>query len=483
MKKNQTGIRNILILVLAAVFFAGGTINNDIYFLLNNGRYLISHGIPVIDPFTIHDGLQYQMQQWLTCLIFWKTYQTGGYALLLILTAVLHTFNIWLIYRILLLESDSNKKLSLFLMAVAASMIVGYKTTRPFLFTEILLSLLILSTENFVKKNDWRWLLAFPVISVLQVNLHAAMWPMLLVFLLPYIPEMMFRSRLPENLRETFKRGWLIAGMAAIMAAGFLNPYGWKAMTYTLRAYDPQLQIVQEMQPPDIGTGLGMVIFISMAIIVSIVSVYWNRNHKLYQLFLILGTAYMALVSIRSWYFFLFAAVITLGGSLKEVKIFKREHRDDPDSGKKMLLNYVAMAFILAATTGVQIKERFGLDDSEGRLYGVTDWMGKNCSPDTMTLYNGFNEGGYLEFLGYKTYIDPRAELFLTGINQRENILGEFIRLNKGSVYYEEVLEKYSFTHLLIEKGNTILESYLPYDENWETAYEDENYVLFQRKL
>ena len=45
--------------------------DNDIWFLLNNGRYVINSGIPVVDPFTIHEGLKYVMQQWGTSLFFY----------------------------------------------------------------------------------------------------------------------------------------------------------------------------------------------------------------------------------------------------------------------------------------------------------------------------------------------------------------------------------------------------------------------------
>jgi hypothetical protein len=32
-------------------------IDNDTHFLLNSGRYVMEHGIPHVEPFTMHEGL------------------------------------------------------------------------------------------------------------------------------------------------------------------------------------------------------------------------------------------------------------------------------------------------------------------------------------------------------------------------------------------------------------------------------------------
>ena len=49
--------------------------NNDIWFILNFGRYILNNGFPTIDPFTIHDGLEIIVQQWLSDIIFYSGYK------------------------------------------------------------------------------------------------------------------------------------------------------------------------------------------------------------------------------------------------------------------------------------------------------------------------------------------------------------------------------------------------------------------------
>lgn len=51
--------------------------NNDGWFLLNSGRYVENFGIPHTEPFTIHEGFHFVMQQWLFALGLWKIYEIG----------------------------------------------------------------------------------------------------------------------------------------------------------------------------------------------------------------------------------------------------------------------------------------------------------------------------------------------------------------------------------------------------------------------
>ena len=46
--------------------------DNDIWFLINTGRYILNHGFPTIDPFTIHEGFNLVVQQWIPDVIFYE---------------------------------------------------------------------------------------------------------------------------------------------------------------------------------------------------------------------------------------------------------------------------------------------------------------------------------------------------------------------------------------------------------------------------
>ena len=64
--------------MLLPVFSIGIYLDNDSWFLLNHGRYVIEHGFPNIEPFTIHDDFSFVMQQWLFSVCYWWLYRRLG---------------------------------------------------------------------------------------------------------------------------------------------------------------------------------------------------------------------------------------------------------------------------------------------------------------------------------------------------------------------------------------------------------------------
>ena len=47
------------------LLFIGREIDNDGWFLLNHGRYVLEYGIPYVEPFTIHENFSFVMQHYL----------------------------------------------------------------------------------------------------------------------------------------------------------------------------------------------------------------------------------------------------------------------------------------------------------------------------------------------------------------------------------------------------------------------------------
>ena len=68
----------LAITMFLGVIFVGNSINNDVWFLLNSGRYVETYGIPHVEPFTVHENLHFVMQQWLFALMLWKIYAAWG---------------------------------------------------------------------------------------------------------------------------------------------------------------------------------------------------------------------------------------------------------------------------------------------------------------------------------------------------------------------------------------------------------------------
>jgi hypothetical protein len=111
----------------------------------------------------------------------------------------------------------------------------------------------------------------------------------------------------------------------------------------------------------------------------------------------------------------------------------------------------------------------------------AVEYLVEHEDQDGMVLYTGYNDGGYAEFMGFKPYIDPRAEVFVEKNNHKADVMKEYHDLQFGELYYKDLLDQYGFTHLLISKGD-ILITYLPHDDAYEKIYEDEIYQIYRLK-
>ena len=50
----------------------------DIWFLFSHGRYVLNNGFPIVDILSMHEGLNFVMQQWLTAVIFFVIHNYLG---------------------------------------------------------------------------------------------------------------------------------------------------------------------------------------------------------------------------------------------------------------------------------------------------------------------------------------------------------------------------------------------------------------------
>ena len=89
-----------------------------------------------------------------------------------------------------------------------------------------------------------------------------------------------------------------------------------------------------------------------------------------------------------------------------------------------------------------------------------------------MKLYINFNDGSYAVYKEIKVNIDPRAEVYLKKNNHKSDIYKEYNSLSSNEISYKKYLDKYKFTHLLVEKDDSL------YKKLREDSY---NYILIKK--
>ena len=109
-----------LVFVLLMLNFGNG-VNSDAWFLLNHGRYVASFGIPHVEPFTLHEGFHFVMQQWLFAWLLWQIYAHAGSWGLVAFSWAAGAAILFAYCRLQILVSAGNRKLACLLTGLRAA--------------------------------------------------------------------------------------------------------------------------------------------------------------------------------------------------------------------------------------------------------------------------------------------------------------------------------------------------------------------------
>lgn len=472
--------KSIYLLLYIPCFLIGRNLDNDIWFILNSGKFVLQNGIPHIEPFTIHEGMSFVMQQWLSAVTFWSIYSILGELGLKLLVILMYVLFAYMTFKLCMFLSEDNFFVSYVISFIVIALINAYMVERPHLFLFIIILFEIFFLEKYIKYNKNKFLIPLLGFSVLLINLEAAMWPLLFIILLPYvIDSFKFKFNFVEG--QGYGKKSLFLTILGMIAVGFINPYGIKAMTYLFNSYGyEEMNYIEELSVANINTMTGKIIFGTILLVPLAIYIYRKGSYRLRYFLLTLGTTYMGISAIRSYCIFLICGLIPLSYYFKDYKLKTLEKRNDK---KTLLIRKILIGLI----TVVFIFDIFKIYRSNNNLNAVHQDLIKSAdylekfNKSNVKLYTAFNEGGYLEFKGYKVYIDPRAEVFLKNNNKKYDVMKEFISLESGKIYYKEILNKYNFTHLLVSK-NDILNTYLPYDKDYKLIYSSDFYKIYENK-
>ncbi len=392
----------------------------DIWFLFSHGRYVLENGFPHMDFLSMHQGMSFVMQQWLSSVIFYLAYHflhsIGVYFVVWICNAII----IYLLY-LLCMKISKNLFISCMISLIISLLLeICFITSRPFIFTIMIFLLLLYIMESYREKKG-KQIYFLIGLSILQVNLHASMWPILFVLLLPYFVSYFFLF-----FRDKDKTIFLLILIIIMMVlVGFLNPYGIEAMTYSLHSYGVSdiNHLIWEMNGLDFSSDFLYVKFfcyLVFFIMIGVSFVFFQSKKKveIYQLLLFYGTYFMALCNIRNICIFLICSIPFCGEYLSSSfhYIKKRNWK---------LIFIIVLLFLGLCSCFVMNKDRYILSDEYNGQKEVLSYLNHHVSTKE-DLYTSNTNGSYFGFYGYKVYIDTRAEVYLKSNNHKEDIFHEY---------------------------------------------------------
>lgn len=449
------------------------SVDHDSYFLIKEGEYLAQNGIHHTDILTMHEGLNIVVQQYAFCIASYYIFTAFGQIGLFVGMLALVFAITLLVYKICMLLSDKNVNLSLLLATLTASLmsISGFFTTRPQMVSYVILLGVIYVLELFVKTRKTKYLWWLPVLSLLLSNLHASLWLLPIIVMGVYIVDS-FKN--PKLHLEGYPTKPLAIATAASVAAGFINPYGVSAVAYIFTSFNaaPIKEIVLEMKPFSCEGAMELVIY-GFVVLTSLAYIFGRRkNIRMRHLILFFGFLLLGINAVRGLSQLILVMFFPMALLFKDAdiaKYVKKRWRTPITvwSGYLMICVTLVVGFVNFAT----------MDDNHCliRAVNVIDDAVAAAGQDKseLKIYTIYDDGGYLEYRGYKPFIDQRAEVFLKRNNGKSDILKEWWDMRMSAMKKEDFLEKYDFDYLLVRGARDPL--HFIEDEKYQVLYSNYN--------
>lgn len=459
-KDNKVLIVIILFLnfILMNLKYVKGLQAIDLFYLIPQGKYILNNGIYHIDPFSIHNGLHVVVQNYMSSCLFYLIFKVFSWNGFVIYTIICNALICYLIYKICLLISSNNKSLSIIIMVINDILLYYFLVPRPQLLSYINLLLVIYLLELYVHKNNKNYLYFIPLISILQINMHASLWIMIFLFILPYIVEGIFKKYNIKPILFIF----LIS-----LVCGLINPYGLENITFIFGSFHNKYMtsLIPELYKTAFNTLWGTIFLIILIINSLIYIIFVNKKVKIRYLCLYLGTMILGLSSLKGFSNYLLCSIFPFAYYFRNKK-FNIDY-----SIISKLCNIFIIVLIIISSLLIVLKRNEVQEYVAGNSYS---FLLKHYDKDDIRLYSIMEDGGYGMFLGVKSYLDCRAEYFIKYNNKKYDILKEYFLLQHSKININEFLDKYKFTHLLLNSGDIMFK--LSEIDGYKLIYIDKEY-------
>lgn len=480
------------VVLLIAFFPIIHTLDADGYFILREGRNIVESGIQYTNTGFIIPGTATVVQQWLWAAgVYMVQSMSGDFGVKTLLLTIYLIDNI-LFYQIARCKGCNSFYSGIFTIIFSLFMFT-FINIRPTLITVMFLMFEIGMLDDFqITKDEFKmWMLPVTMflISIGLINIHAALWPMVLVFMLPYVVPPMFTKIFPFEKKEKDrfdrkKKLILLVSAIAVIAGGFINPYGIEGMMYLYNSYNPMLNSlgIRELASPSM-TGYAGILLTASMLICAYYTFIWKAYHRTvpaYAAYLLAGCLIMTIIHQKNLFLVAFAFPMYMAEIFAGRKDRTIEKLKTNKKAGILAVIIEAVCVLCLIVPGLQT----AYPETERDLVPVhaVAWLDDHVNDlykSTTKIYTDFNTGAYVEYKGYKGFMDARPELYFKSINKKADYIKDYQRFSASKKDYESVMNKYKFDYLIVYP-ETKLDTYLQNDEKAELVDESSSNKLYK---
>ena len=526
-----------IVIIIFSIGIVYKTFQNDTFFNIAIGKNILENGIDMKEHFCwVNDDLYYTHSHWIFDIIIFLVYDSFGFTGIYI-SVIIFTILTSIALFLFLYKRNKSSVVSLFITLVSIYIVRDAFTARSQIISFICFIIEIFCIEQFIETNKKRYALALIIISIIVANFHAATWPLIVLLFMPYIAASLCNSfdskniytfrikrlerkikKLQENSpkintylndisnyknilaepknefhnykvirQKKYNSVNLIKLLVLISLTGLLTPTHGTPYTYIIKSmfgksnFDIGLSTdyILEMQPIIPISNLG---FMTFTIILVTFLAFLPTKLKTEHGFLLMGLYLMSLSSARYTYLLVLLGSFVLNDLMTQATNLLI--RDDIDNLEKIFSRKIPSIVLILLTiifSTSMFLDNLSTDYVDNKAYPVAavEYIKQNLDYKNIKIYNSYNNGSYLMLNDIPVFIDSRLDVYCSEFNDT-NIFYDFIQVSNGYMNYEEIFNKYNFSHILLQTED-IAQQYICKDKNYKSIYEDEHYVLYEK--
>jgi len=533
------GILAIVSIIIFCFAMSPVALQNDTFYTLKIGEYIMGNGIAVgQDPFSWHENLEYAFPHWAYDVFMFLVYDLGGMIGVYLSTCIL-TSILGILIFVAHSKINKNTLLAFFMAILSIYLLEAFIAARAQLVTFILFLLEVLFLEKFMQTGKKRYGIGLIILPIIIANVHSAVWPFYFVLMLPYLADYICNAfiinvdiytyklkikRLNKKIQKAgnnvdlitelnsklikvyaamtkaldyknkedyitdkihFEKNsngkWLILIAVICLFTGLLTPIGDMPYTYLFRIMDgTTTESINEHLPMTLADNVEFSILFGITIVIAI---FAKIRLRLKDWFMIIGLIMLAIISRRQASMVYLIALIPISNML--VQIFEKYDKEGTKEFIQLMVKPIGVIITLVLVfvmSFAMYKDKHDDKYISTSAYPVAaaDYILENLDVDRMKLFNEYNYGAYLLYRDIPVFIDSRCDLYTPEFNEGVNIFEDCLEVYSTNGKYEDILEDYGATHIMITK-NGRLNALLKDDENYNCIYTDEHFKIYER--
>jgi len=478
----------------------------DIGWHIRNGQQILqTHSVPRVDPFSSSmGGKPWFAWEWLYDAVIAAIHHVFGLNGVVFYTAAIiaATFVVALYVG---LRRGGSLPLTLFLLILSLGSAAVHFLARPhvisWLFSVIWFDLLDSAAQSEARDRRLYWL---PLIMALWANLHGGFvlgFGLLAVYLIAGAIEYFTRPDQRVRIGPWLKHLSLISTLT--FAASFLNPYGYQLHLHVYRYLSDRFLMdrISEFLSPDFHSPAQQC-FAILLLITFVVLATARRRLPLAQLLLILFAAYAGFYATRNLPSSSLLIALVIAPVLSETianagrnanlrlwlrKLFSGTQSFSERVGAMERQLHGHLWLVVVFVLGLWACAHHGRIGSTQFINAYFDAKRFPVQAVDVIAQRGIHEpvfsldywGGYLIYRLYpetKVVVDDRHDFY------GDQFFKDFLRVVLAQPGWDEALNKLHVNWVLMPTEST-LANMLRLSSTWESAYQDETAVLFQRRV